>query len=184
MRDAAMRRQGQGRALGLALLLCAGAPAAAAITGSGPDGFTVVHERTVAAAPAAAWAMLVAPAQWWNGAHSYSGNAANLTLDLRAGGCWCERWAGGSAEHGRVILVAPERTLRLYAALGPLQQLPTVATLSWTLAAAGQGTKIVLTYRVLGRASDNIAAMAAPVDAVLAEQADRLAAALGGKTSR
>lgn len=169
----------QGRAFGLALLLCAAGPAAAAVTESAADGFTIVHERSVAAAPDAAWAKLVQPGQWWNDAHTYSGKSANLSLDLRPGGCWCERWDGGAVEHGRVIYIQPGKTLRFHAALGPLQALPVAATMTWTLAGTGTGTRIVLTFRVLGRPADGVAKLAPPVDQVLGEQADRLAAALG-----
>ncbi len=52
------------------------------------------------------------------------GSAANLSLEARAGGCWCERLAdGGSVEHLRVLLVSPGRMLRMRGALGPFQGL-------------------------------------------------------------
>lgn len=185
MAAARHRRTVQGRAFGLALLLAAAAPAQGAVSGSGSDGFTVVHVRTVPAAPDAVWAMLVAPGRWWNDAHTYSGKAANMTLEARAGGCWCETWgAGNSVEHGRVILAQPGQMLRLSAALGPLQALPTAAIVTWSLSKAGAGTQITLNYRVLGRASDALDKLAAPVDQVMGEQADGLAAALDGKKPR
>jgi hypothetical protein len=51
--------------------------------------------------------------RWWNAEHSYSGDAANLSLDVAPGGCFCERWKDGSAEHGRVIMAFKDKTLRL-----------------------------------------------------------------------
>ena len=41
--------------------------------------------------------------RWWNGSHSYSGQAANLSLARQAGGCFCERWGNNSVEHARVV---------------------------------------------------------------------------------
>src|SRR3546814_10432451 len=69
--------------------------------------------------------LLSQPGRWWNGAHSYSGSAANLRLEPVAGGCFCEALPGeegrvGSVEHARVIHAAPDRQLRLSGALGPL----------------------------------------------------------------
>src|SRR3546814_9802807 len=44
--------------------------------------------------------LLSQPGRWWNGAHSYSGSAANLRLEPVAGGCFCEALPG---EEGREI---------------------------------------------------------------------------------
>src|ERR1700760_2531141 len=49
---------------------------------------------------ASAYAAVTHPEKWWNGEHSYSGSASNMTLDPVAGGCWCEKLpAGGSVQH-------------------------------------------------------------------------------------
>lgn len=67
------------RALILALTLMA-LPAHAEIVDVGPSGMEIKHSVKVSAAPQKVWDVLVQPARWWNGDHTFSGNAANLTL--------------------------------------------------------------------------------------------------------
>ncbi|HEX7915316.1 MAG TPA: hypothetical protein VF497_06160, partial [Rudaea sp.] len=77
------------------------------------------------AAPDRAYAAITGVARWWDSNHTYSGNASNLSLDARAGGCWCEQLAdGGSVQHMTVLTAMPGRMLRLSGGLGPLQAAP------------------------------------------------------------
>lgn len=164
-------------AIATVCLLLAGAGASAAqgaVLASSPAGFTIEHKARIAATPQAVWAVLVRPAEWWSPAHSYSGAAANLSLDPRPGGCWCEALpGGGGVEHMRVVYAAPGDTLRMRGGLGPLQALPVSAVLTVTLRAVPGGTDAVLHYAVAG---PQLEPLAAPVDAVLAEQFGRLRA--------
>ena len=58
---------------------------------------------------------------WWDPEHTYSGSAANLSLDAEPGGCFCERLPnGGGVEHMRVTYVAPGKRIVLTGSLGPL----------------------------------------------------------------
>ena len=84
----------------------AAAPAAAEVVSVTPQGFEVSRTVAIAASPDAVYAALGRIGSWWNPAHSYSGDPRNMTLDPRAGGCFCETNLanGGSVEHGRVIL--------------------------------------------------------------------------------
>ena len=116
---------------------------------------------------------------WWNGAHSYSGDASNLRLELRAGGCFCETLPdGGTVEHMRVIQALPGSVVRMSGGLGPLQSEALAGTLSWSLRAVEGGTEITSVYLVSGHARGDIATYAAPVDGVLREQMERLRAHL------
>lgn len=156
-------------------------PAAAEVTAASSHGFAVHGEATVTAEPADVWIDLTDPAGWWSADHSWSGDAANLSLYPVIGGCFCEELpeSGGTAEHARVIHVAPYRLLRLSGALGPLQGEGLAGTLTITLEPAGSGTKIGWDYVVGGFARADLASMAPRVDAVLAEQLGRLADRLG-----
>jgi uncharacterized protein YndB with AHSA1/START domain len=162
------------------LLGAAGAcPAFAAVASSGADGFLVRHEVVVPADRARAFAEATHPERWWNDAHTWSGSAANLSLDPRAGGCWCETWDKGAAEHGVVIRVLADENLRVRAAFGPLQEMALNGMFDITLAdVEGGGTKIVATFRVNGPASAQLDKLAAPVDGVIGEQVERLRARL------
>jgi len=156
----------------LALLLCALAPGAAwpAVKQAAPEGFLVEHHFAIAATPAAAWEVLVHPERWWPKDHTWSGEAANLSLAAEAGGCFCERWPEGSVEHGRVIFVRRARLLRFAGALGPLQELAVTGVLTVTLAPGEQGTEATVTYRVSGDPSHRLDAFAAAVDQVIGQQ--------------
>lgn len=165
------------RLAGLALALFVLAmPAGAEVKEASDSGFTVSQVRTVAATPDAVWAALVAPARWWSPAHSWSGDAANLSLDPKVGGCFCERWPAGQAEHARVVHVTQGKLLRLSGALGPLQSEALTGTLSFQLMPEGAGTKISVDYVVGGHARFALKDIAPAVDQVIGEQVTRLAA--------
>ncbi len=125
----------------LAGLAALSSPAFAEVIDKADDGFVIRHTITVKATPIEAWRGIGQIKQWWNKAHTYSGDAANLSLVLRAGGCFCEVLPRdrGTVEHGRVLLAWPGKTLRLSAALGPLQQEAVSAVLSWDIAPAATG---------------------------------------------
>jgi uncharacterized protein YndB with AHSA1/START domain len=156
----------------------AAAPARAEIVSATPNGFLLQAEAEVATTPDRAWRALGQIGRWWNGAHTYSGEGRRMQIDLRAGGCWCERWGDGqSVEHGRVVLVMEHegvRTLRLDAPLGPLQELAVNGALTFTVAPHANGAKITMTYRVSGDSALGLDQMAPLVDGVLMEQFGRL----------
>jgi hypothetical protein len=100
-----------------------------------------------------------------------------MSLDLQAGGCWCERWGDGqSVQHGSVILVQPGRVIRLAAALGPLQELATSGVLTIVTTAQDGKTFLRMTYRVAGNADAGLEKLAPVVDQVIGTQYRRLKA--------
>lgn len=157
----------------LPLVLLA-APAAAEVKNSSDTSFAIQHKLTIAAPPAKVWETLLQPARWWDAAHSYSGSAANLSLDARPGGCWCEKTASGGVEHMRIVYLAANDTLRMTGGLGPLQAMPVTAVMTVTLKPAGAGTELTAGYAVAG---PGLGGIAAPVDGVLGGQWARLKAA-------
>ena len=172
-----------------ALTLSAAAPVSAAVTTVSETGFVVRLVAETSATPDQTWEALVAPAGWWDGAHTYSGDAANLTIDARASGCFCEtlplpkdsqRGArAGSVEHMRVIYAEPGRFLRMSGGLGPLQSEAVVGTLTMTLKAQEGTTRILWEYVVGGQMRYKAEQIAGAVDQVLAQQIGRLAEKLG-----
>ena len=157
------------RAIAIAALLAAG-PARAAVTASSSSSFNVAHEFTLPVPPAVAWQALAQPGRWWPKAHTWSGDTANLSIELHAGGCFCERWNGGSAAHGRVLMVRDHALLRIDAPLGPMQVLGVSALLTVMLEPAGAGTKAVVTFRASGDPSHGLESLAPVVDRVVGEQ--------------
>lgn len=160
------------RAAAVALTLGLALPGAAssALLHSAAGGFVVEHKYRIAAAPATAWQVLVHPERWWPSDHTWSGDATHLSLEPEAGGCFCERWADGSVEHGRVVQVRPEKMLRIVGALGPLQDMGVSAALTVTLAPVDGGTAATVTYRVSGDASNALDQLAPIVDKVIGQQ--------------
>ncbi len=111
-------------AAALMLASMAGEQASAEVVSVGANGFEIRETAHTVAPSDKAYAALLLPARWWSSDHTFSGSAANLVLDARAGGCWCETLpGGGSVEHLRVAYVSPGKTLRLRGALGPFQGL-------------------------------------------------------------
>ena len=150
-------------------------PAAATVVEAQPGGFEVREEAQIAAPPAQVYAAIGQVGRWWSSEHTYSGSAANLSLDLSAGGCFCEKLKdGGVVRHLGVILVQPDTAVRLEGALGPLASTGGTGHLSLSLAARGSGTVVVLTYDFGGYAKGGMDKWAAPVDQVLSLQIDRL----------
>ncbi len=158
----------------LALILWSG-PATAQVTARSDSGFTLTYERPVMASSEAILAAVGRPGDWWSDAHTYSGAARNIVVDLRPGGCWCEALPGGGVKHAEVVLVWPEQGMvRFDAPFGPLQSIgaDAVLTMSWKGIDGAQGRLLRWTYVVNGTGAG---AMADGVEAVLAEQFRRLA---------
>jgi uncharacterized protein YndB with AHSA1/START domain len=147
-----------------------------------PSGFEVVDTVTIAAPPQRVYAALGEIGQWWSSAHTFSRDATNLTLDLKAGGCFCERLKdGGSVQHLLVVYAAPGEGLRLRGALGPLQMEGVDGTLAWALKPSEGGTKVTQSYVVGGYIRSGMDQWAPKVDRVLHEQLDRLTSFVEGK---
>jgi hypothetical protein len=164
-------------------------PIAAEVTASSEAGFVSRNVAEVQSSPGDTWKALVAPSGWWNGEHTYSGDAANMWLDPHATGCFCEKIPGpkdgppgqrpGTVEHMRVIHADAGKVLRLSGALGPLQPEAVNGTLTITLTPMEGGTRVVWEYVVGGYMRYKSAEIGPLVDKVLGEQLNRLAAKQG-----
>ena len=161
----------------VSVVLCAAAVAltvqhaVAAVDDVGRNGFQVTEHVQIAASPDRVYAALIHPAHWWSSDHTYSHNAANLTLDAKAGGCWCETMPdGGSVQHLVVVFASPGKALRLRGALGPLQGMAVDGALTVALKADGAATDVQMTYAVGGYAKDGFDGISQAVDHVLGEQ--------------
>lgn len=152
------------------------AAASAELKLAAADGVLVEHRYQVRATSERTWEALIRPAAWWPSDHTWSGSAANLSLQPEAGGCFCERWANGSVEHGRVVMAMPPQTLRIVGALGPLQEMAVLGVLTIQLAANAEGTQVVVTYRVSATPAHQLQALSEAIDQVVGGQFSGLAA--------
>lgn len=187
MRD--IGRELWGFGLGMAALVFMAAPARAEVVSRTETGFVIRLASEVTAAQADAWKTILTPAQWWQSEHTFSGDAANLTLDPQVGGCFCEvlpRPEGapvtqkpGGVQHMRIIYIEPPRALRLSGALGPLQSEALAATMTITVKPTEKGSRVLFEYVVGGFMRYKVDEIAPAVDRMLTAQLASLAGKLG-----
>ena len=171
--------------LGMAAL-CGANGAQAEVTNTADNGFTVQHQTVISGDTASVWKAMIAPSRYWNGDHSWTGNAENFYLVPQAGGCFCElirttsddniKSSEGSVQHMRVIFAHNEKMLRLSGALGPLQGEAVTGTLTMLLQPQEDRTAVRFTYKVGGYMEFPVDQIAPAVDGVIGEQLTRLAA--------
>ncbi len=173
--------------IGIPAFLAIADPARADVVSVEREGFVLHISANVPAAPDAVFAALAQPQNWWDSEHSWSGDARNMRMDARVGGCWCEglRQDGG-VEHGRIIRYDPAGgSIMMESLLGPLLTMGQSGRLSWQVERnlANNGSRINWTYRVAMLPSGNLAqdaSLAAAVDDVLQQQVARLVAHVTG----
>jgi len=145
--------------------------ALAEVADSAANGFTVKIAMNIRAAPGDVYRRLIRVGDWWSSAHTYSGDAHNLSIEERAMGCFCEKLPDqGSVRHMDVVLVMPGKRLRLSGGLGPLQGIGAAGSMTFALSPAEGGTKLEMTYAVAGYLPEGLNSWAPQIDSVLAEQ--------------
>jgi hypothetical protein len=159
----------------LAGLLCPPGPAPGEVLDVADNGFGVRNVVTVPVDPARAYVALVdGIGKWWDPAHTHSGNAANLSIDARPQGCWCEQLPDqGGVRHMTVVYAEPGRLLRLVGGLGPLQGMAVAGMMSWSFQPSGKATIVELKYLVGGYNSGGFKDLAPAVDSVQRQQLER-----------
>ncbi|HEY0975019.1 MAG TPA: SRPBCC family protein [Solimonas sp.] len=157
---------------GLWLGVLLSAPAGAKVLDSSANGFTIENSVTVPVDAATAWNALTSDVgRWWPADHTWTGKATNLSIQARAGGCFCEIDGAHQAQHMTVTYTEPGKLLRMVGGLGPLQGMGLSGTMEWRLAPAdGGGTRITLWYRAGGYTPDDISKFVPVVDQVQAIQ--------------
>ena len=164
------------------LALAVADPTSAEVKSVTSNGFEVATTVTIGA-PADRVYALGEVGHWWSPSHTFSRDAANLSIELRAGGCFCERLKdGGSVQHLQVVYASPGQGLRLRGALGPLQTEGVDGALSWTLKPGEGGTSVTLSYVLGGYIRSGTEQWAPKVDRVLDEQLQRLKSFVEGKS--
>ena len=157
--------------------LCAFALAGAAraeIVDQSAAGFEIRHAFTVAAPADKVYAALLKPNLWWNSAHTWSGSAANLRMDLKDH-CFCETLPKGEVRHMEIVFHDGGKRLHLSGALGPGQFTGASGHLDFAVTEKDGKTTLTATYDVGGYAKGGLAeTYAKPFDQVLGEQVGRL----------
>src|SRR5690606_26695145 len=134
----------------LALLHC---PAAtAAVIAADASGFTTRQSVTVSRSRAAVYQAATARiGSWWSDDHTVSGRAANMYLEPRVQGCFCEKLGEqGGVVHMLVTFVNPTVMLRLSGGLGPLGLMGVSGNMTWEFTDSADGTTMTWSYAVGG----------------------------------
>lgn len=141
-----------------------------------PSGFTIENTQIVPVDATMAWAALVNDVgRWWPKDHTWWGDASKLSIQPRAGGCFCEINGEQQALHMTVTFVDPGKTLRMTGGLGPLQGMGVAGALEFRLAPVAEGTRITLYYRAGGYTPDDLSKFVPVIDKVQGEQLGGLA---------
>ena len=146
----------------------------AEVTARGDTGFNIKIERHLAADPADAYARFLRVDKWWIKSHTWFGDSQNLSIDPRAGGCFCEIDGDRQVHHMLVTYVDPGAEVKMTGGLGPLQMMGVHGGMSWRFESVENGTRLVLSYNVTGYAPGGLLDLAEVVDAVLSAQVDSL----------
>ncbi len=144
------------------------------VVDSSANGFTVKTTVTIKAAPDAVYRQIIHVGDWWDSAHTFSGDAHNLSIEEKPMGCWCEKLPQGGVRHMEVVFLSPGKKLVMIGGIGPLQSMATTGSMTFQLSPAEGGTKLELTYAVAGYLGSGLNNLAAPVDGVLGQQVGRL----------
>jgi len=164
------------RPLLIALAIFGSCAVRADVVDSATNGFTVRQSVVIHADRASVYGASVDRfAEWWDADHSISGDAANLYIEARPGGCWCERLGEhGGLIHMSVTFVNPGTMLRFTGGLGPLGLMGVTGNMTWEFAAHEDGTKVTWNYAVGGYSEDGLDTIAPAVDGVLTAALTRL----------
>ena len=162
------------RSVPLIVLSLMASPAAAEVVSASDHGLEIKHYVNLVIPQAEAFAAFGRVGQWWSNEHTYSGDAKRMSLQLRAGGCFCEPLdGGGGVEHMRVAYLQPGERVVLTGSLGPLLYEATSGVLDVKVERIAGGSRVTMNYRAAGFANGGAAAMAPLVDRVLGEQIKR-----------
>jgi hypothetical protein len=155
-------------------LIASASPAAAEVMSASSNGFEVRQTVNLVVPPADAFDAFRNIGAWWDPEHTYSGDAANLSLALVPGGCFCERLPkGGGVEHMRVAYIEPGKHVVLTGALGPLLYEAVTGVMDVQVKTIAGGAQLTLDYKAAGFAKGGADKLAAAVDSVLAAQMKR-----------
>jgi len=163
------------RSFGPVLILLSTVMVNAEVVDKAANGFHIKIEAEVNATREATYQQFLRIGQWWDGEHSWFGDASAFSIEPRAGGCFCEIKDGNSVMHMQVSFVKPGHEVRMLGGLGPLQMLGLHGAMSFSFESIkGRKTRIIHEYRVTGYAQGGLESLADVVNSAQAHQVKRL----------
>ncbi len=156
------------------LLLITSLSGFAEVISSSDHNFHIRIRMEVPVAPEVAYRRFLEIDRWWDGSHTWFGDAGGLTIEPQAGGCFCERQGRQTAFHMLVTYVNPGREIRMTGGLGPLQRLGLHGGMTFLFDTIEDKSFIVHEYRVIGFVEGGLADFGKIVDQVQTGQLARL----------
>ena len=161
-----------------AVLLLVALPAQSEVVASTDASFHIRIQLELPVPPGEAYNKFIDIGSWWDSNHTWFGDAAGLSIEPKAGGCFCERDGDRSALHMLVSYVNPGQEIKMVGGLGPLQGLGLHGAMSFRFVTVDGKHFLVHEYRVIGTVENGLKNLADVVDQVQRGQLDRLVAAL------
>lgn len=159
----------------IAWLVFLAMPTFAKVDNQSEQHFVIKHEFTVDIPVTKVFQKFKQVELWWEGSHSFTGDASNLYFDFDKQRCYCEQIpTGGFVEHLSVIHVTDNQKVVFSGGLGPLQDHPVSGKLIWQFEQQDNKTKVSLEYRVFGFIVGGMDKWPSAVDYVLGVQVKRL----------
>ena len=157
----------------IAALMCLAlvSPSDADVVTAVTNGFQIKQKVETDLSTREAWDTFVNDfSKWWDASHSYSQNAANLSIDLKQR-CMFEKLPNdGFVRHLEIVYSQPGTAIRFTGGLGPLQQMGVSGALTVTFTKTDGKTVVELEYNVSGRNDQGLDKFAAAVDNVITAQ--------------
>lgn len=152
------------------VVLMATATARAEVVARSADGFILRFAVPLETTAEDVATSIAAVPAWWDPAHTYTGDASNLSLAFEPGGCWCETMADGAEfRHAEIVSITPDRVL-MNAPLGPLNGKATRAELTFSSTPGNRGRLVTIEFVVEG---PGLGTFADPVHGVMNGAFDR-----------
>ena len=149
-----------------AAMMTFAAPASAEVVARTADSFTLRFQSGMETTPEDMIETVSDLPEWWDKAHTYTGDNGNLSLDFTPGGCWCETMADGAEfQHAHVVSITDD-TVVFNAPLGPLNGKATKADLTFHIGGDGPGWVVSVDFVVEGA---GVGAMADGVNGVMGQ---------------
>ena len=135
----------------LSTILAITLPNKAEVVSASDSFFHIKISAEVKSTPSEAYQQFLKVGDWWSSDHTWFGDAKNMRIEPRAGGCFCETSDQGDVMHMQVSAVFPNSEVRMLGGLGPLQMMGLSGAMSWKFVAKDeQTTEIIHEYRVNG----------------------------------
>ncbi len=160
-------------------VFCIGLTSHAEVLRKSDTGFNLLITADVPQSSADVYDQFVRIDEWWDKNHSYFGADGKFSLQVKAGGCFCEVNGPNEVLHMLVSFVHPGLEIRMVGGLGPLQMLGVHGGMSWAFADLPEGgTRITQIYNVTGYMDGGLGQLAEIVDKVQTGQLNALVAQL------